>query len=201
MDTSKIKHAILLLRNPLDVLPSYFKFLYRVEEASNPTVEPPVDRWVAWRNENFKEQLDKWIEHTDWWMKNYQTSGKLMILPFEHFTDPQVGPETLKALGIFLGRADPVITQALTPDDKLGCLWNRMIGDTAPDHARGKKKHAAGNGVPRYPFTVDNLDVIVEGLKNLKRDHASVPQLSDALSDYIKRVTTAKRKVEQMLAG
>ena len=79
--------------------------------------------------------------------------------------------------------------------------WNRMIGDTAPDHARGKKKHAAGNGVPRYPFTVDNLDVIVEGLKNLKRDHASVPQLSDALSDYIKRVTTAKRKVEQMLAG
>jgi Sulfotransferase domain len=204
MDTSKVKNAILLIRNPLDVMPSYFKFLYRADEANDPTAEPPVDRWVAWRNENFIEQVTKWVEHTGWWMENYQASGKLMILPFEHFTDPKIGPETLKAIGIFLGRTDPNAASILMPDPSLGCLWNKIIGESSPNLVKGKKKQAAAaapGGYARYPYTLENLDNLVDALKKLKKDHASVPQLSAALSDYVKKVTTAKRKVEALLAA
>ena len=202
MDTSNVKHAILMVRNPLDVMPSYYKFLYRTEEGGDPQDEPPVDRWVVWRNDNFKEQLDKWVAHTDWWMKKYQASGKLMILPFEHFTDPKVGPETLKALGIFLGRTDPSITPTLTPDNNLGCLWNMMIGDSAPTGSRkkGKAKAESGQHV-RYPYTLANLASAVDALKGLKATYAGVPQLSNMLGEYLKKVTVAKRKVEQLLAA
>jgi hypothetical protein len=200
MDTSNVRHAILMVRNPLDVMPSYFKFLYRTEEGGDPNDEPPVDRWVAWRNENFKEQLDRWVEHTDWWMKNYQASGKLMVLPFEHFTDPKVGPETLKALGIFLGRTDPIITPTLTPDNNLGCIWNMMIGDSAPSGKKGKGKPASGQHA-RYPYTLANLASVVDALKALKASNAGVPQLANLLTEYLKKATVAKRKVEQLLAA
>lgn len=201
MDTSSVKHAILLLRNPIDVMPSYYKFLFRMEEGGSPDEEPPVDRWVAWRNENFNEQLDKWVEHTDWWMKNYQASGKLMILPFEHFTDPKVGPETLKALGIFLGTTDPTIAPGLTPDNNLGCLWNMMIGDTAPGQAKGSSKRASVNSFPRFPYTQSNLESLLDAMKKLKASYAGVPQLGNLLTEYIKKVTVAKRKVDQLLAS
>lgn len=199
MDTSNVKHAILMVRNPLDVMPSYYKFLYRMEEGGSPSDEPPVDRWVAWRNENFEEQLGKWVEHTDWWMKNYQASGKLMILPFEHFTDPKVGPETLKAIEIFLERTDPTITSNLTPDNNLGCTWNMVVGDSAPPQ---KKAAKLGSGQhSRYPYTLANLDSTINALKRLKANYAGVPQLSNMLTEYAKKATIAKRKVEQLLAS
>ncbi len=189
------------MRNPLNVIPSYYKFLFRLEQGGSLDVDPPVDRWVAWRNENFNEQLDKWVEHTDWWMKNYQASGKLMILPFEHFTDPKVGPETLKAIGIFLGTTDSMVTATLTPDNNLGCLWNMMIGDTAPGHTKGNAKRSAANTFPKYPYTHANLDSIVEAMKKLKASHAGVPQLGNVLNEYVKKVTTTKRKIDQLLAS
>ena len=201
MDTSQVKHAILLLRNPIDVMPSYFKFLHRMDAANDPTVEPPVDRWVAWRNENFNEQIAKWAEHTDWWMKNYQSSGKLMILPFEHFTDPQSGPETLKAIGFFLGSVDPAAIESFTPDNELGCVWNRMIGETFPGDSKGgkKKKKVDTSGFPRFPYTLENLETLVTVLKDLKKEYGSVPQLSGALGDYLKKATSAKKKVQKLL--
>ena len=200
MDTSAITHAILLIRNPLDVLPSYFKFLYRMQEA-NVNAEPSVDRWVRWRNENFDEQLSKWVEHTKLWMTNYQNTGKLMILPFEHFTDPKVGPEALKALGIFLSSVDPTISQSLTSDNNLGCFWNMMVGDSAPGQAKGKKKRIVADSFQGYPYTLANLDSLVKELKNLKAEYAAVPQLANILNDYVKKVVVAKRKIEQILAA
>jgi len=197
MDTSKIQHGLLMMRNPLDVLPSYFKFLYHFEITQDPTAEPPVDRWVAWRNENFNEQLAKWSEHTDWWIQNYYSSGKLLILPFEDFVDRAKGPETLKAIGAFLGKVDPVAVANLTPENEIPCLWNKMIGDTVPK----KGKRSGRTDIPHFPFTIENLDNMIGVLKHLKKTHAAVPQASEILGGYLKKVTTAKRQVEKLLAN
>jgi hypothetical protein len=197
MDTSKVQNAILLLRNPLDVMPSYFKFLYHFEITQDPTAEPPVDRWVAWRNENFNDQVAKWAEHTDWWIKNYYSTGKLFVVQFEDFVDRKKGPEALKSIGAFLGQVDPVAVSNITPENEIPCIWNKVIGETVPKTF----KKGAASGLPHFPFTVEQLENIVTVLKNLKKEHIGTPQVSQILADYVKKVTTAKRTVEKLLSA
>jgi hypothetical protein len=197
MDTSKVENAILMLRNPLDVMPSYFKFLYHFEITQDPTAEPPVDRWVAWRNENFNNQLAKWAEHTDWWIKNYYSTGKLLVLEFEEFVDKKKGPEAFKTIGAFLGKVDPVAVSNMTPENELPCIWSKVIGETAP---KNFKKTPSG-GLPHFPYTVKQLENMVTVLKNLKKEHIGIPQVSIIMADYVKKVTTAKRTVEKLLSA
>lgn len=197
MDTSKVQNAVLMVRNPLDVMPSYFKFLYHFEITQDPTAEPPVDRWVAWRNENFNEQVGKWVEHTDWWIKNYYSTGKLLILTFEDFIDKKKGPDMMKSIGSFLGQVDPAAVSMMAPENEIPCLWTKMVGETAPKKARKNR----GGDIPHFPFTIDQLDNMINVLKDLKKSHAAIPQVATILNDYVKKVTTAKRQVQKLLEG
>mmetsp|Transcript_33260 Transcript_33260/g.47218 ORF Transcript_33260/g.47218 Transcript_33260/m.47218 type:complete len:341 (-) Transcript_33260:130-1152(-) len=200
MDTSNLHYAILLMRNPLMVLPSYFKFLYRFEFNNGPDAEVPIDKWVAWRNENYVEQLNKWVEHTQWWVKNYGAQGKLMILPFEHFTDPEKGPETLKQIGIFLGQVDQTTAANLVPEKDLPCLWRKTVGTSAPpEFADPKMRKKLLSQPPKYPFTLDQMDQMMQAIKLVKKEFDSVPQVSDLLNEYNRQITTAKRAVQKLL--
>lgn len=216
MDTNKIQTAILLIRNPLDMLPSYFKFLYRHEFGNGVAAEVPIDKWVAWRNEHYMEQLEKWVEHTKWWMDNY--SGRIMILPFEKLTDPDEGWIVLKNIGIFLSQVDTpegTVTKNLVPEADLPCLWDLMIGQTVPpdsilgkvmaDNAgkklsKNQRRAALKNANPPYPFTIDQMDEMMKVLKNVKKTYNQVPQIHDAMAQYIRAITVAKKKVEKLLS-
>lgn len=194
MDTSKIKSAILLVRNPIDVMPSYFKFLWKFDDSHDPTVEPPIDRWVAWRNENYMEQMTKWAEHTDWWLKNYQEDGRLLVIPFEKLVKNNEGPELLKSIGGYLSNVDPMLQSQLTPVESISCVWENAVASKAP---KKKKKDDAVS----YPFTIEQLENTLNLLKNLKKDHHALPEINEALGSYIKVVTAAKRKVEKLLGA
>lgn len=194
MDTSKVKSSILIVRNPIDVMPSYFKFLWKFDEKNDPTVDPPIDRWVAWRNENYMEQVEKWAEHTDWWLKNYQEDGRLLVITFEKLTDPTEGPEVVKAIGGYISNVDPMLSNQMAPVETLGCVWENAVASRAP---KKKKK----DDTTAYPFTIEQLENTITILKNLKKDHHALPAINDALNVYIKSVTAAKRKVEKLLGA
>lgn len=194
MDTSKVKSAILIVRNPLDVMPSYFKFLWKFDDTHDPTVEPPIDRWVAWRNENYMEQMTKWAEHTDWWLKNYQEDGKILVIPFEKLVKNTDGPEMLKSIGGFLSNVDPMLSNQLAPVETIGCVWENAVASKAPQRKKGADAAS-------YPFTIEQLENTLTLLKNLKKDHHALPSINEALGSYIKQVTAAKRKVEKLLGA
>lgn len=195
MDTSKIKSAILILRNPIDVMPSYFKFLWKFDDKHDPSVDPPIDRWVAWRNENYMEQMTKWAEHTDWWLKNYEEDGKLLVIPFEKLIKENQGAEMLKSIGGFLSNVDPMLSNQLAPVESIGCVWENAVSSKAP------KKKKKGDDPVSYPFTIEQLENTLTMLKNLKKDHHALPEMNEALGSYIKVVTAAKRKVEKLLGA
>ena len=215
MDTNKMKTAILLTRNPIDMFPSYYKFLYKYEFAGGEEL-PPIDKWVAWRNDQFSQQLDKWVEHTKWWVDNYGPSGRLMVLPFEHLVDPIDGPEKLKEIGMFLGMVDHegVMTQNLTPESELPCLWEKMIGQTIPEQSilgqamlenpgkplnKNMRKKIMREASLPYPFTMDQLETMAKTLRDLKKEYKDNEAFGKVMAEYTRGVMAAKKKVEGML--
>lgn len=201
-----MESAILLMRNPVSVLASYHKFLYRYEFGNGPEAKVPIDKWVAWRNDNYIEQLQKWVDHTKWWMEHYGAQGKLLIVPFEDLTDETRGPGILREIAVFLGQIDSNTAKHLAPEPELPCIWYKAIGWTEPldettnkPKRRPKRKQNVVLNPMTSPFTMDQLDTIMKAVKNLKREFATTPQLHDILGDYVKGITAAKRKVQRLL--
>jgi hypothetical protein len=200
LDTTTLKSAILLIRNPVESLPSYFKFLYRYELGHGPNAEIPIGDWVAWRNENLEIQMTKWVEHTKYWLETYGATNNLLIVQFEKLTSKREGAETLARIGNFLGNVDPTVAARRVPDTSLPCLWNKLIGDKIPEEKLPKNLPTASEG-PRYPYTVDQLDMLATQLKGLKRDFAKDPNADLFINDYIKGITSVKRQIEKILAS
>lgn len=199
MDTMALKTAFLLTRNPVSALPSYYKFLYRFELGNGPDAEIPIGDWVAWRNENLELQMIKWVEHTKWWLDHYATPGSLMVVEFEKLTSKTEGPKTLSEMGKFLSATNPTIENIMAPDSDLPCLWNLLIGDTVQRKVPSKAAAKIPEG-PKYPYTLENLDMLISHLKTLKRELGTNPN-AEFVTDYIKGVTVAKRQVEKLLAS
>ncbi len=53
-----VKQAILLIRNPMSAIPSYFNFQWEHENGLKPhSRRAPPHKWVEWRNGNFENEL------------------------------------------------------------------------------------------------------------------------------------------------
>ena len=185
-----------MIRSPLHVLPSYFKFLYRYELNHGPDAEVPIGEWVVWRNENLEEQMGKWVEHTRWWLKNYGRcktcdSHSLLIVQFEKLISPKDGPETLMQISDFLSYAEPAIAEMVANSTDIPCLWNLLIGVSMPTKP--------GDVLQKYPYTVPQLAMILNSLKSLQKEFSGDAYAALFLPEYIKIVSVAKRQVEKLV--
>jgi len=202
LDTSKLKTAILLLRNPLEVIPSYFKFLYRMEEGNAPDAHVPVEKWIAWRNENLQDTMDAWLEHTRWWISNYgEDPSNLHVVEFERLIKKKHGPEELKKIGMFLASVDAKVGATMVPESQLPCLWEKIMEETAPiEPKKTKKVPGIAEGMP-YPYTLDQLEMMTQSLTALKREFSKNKQVDSVLKSYVKGISIAKRTVQKLLGG
>ena len=130
---SEIHRGILLIRNPLYALPSFFDELYVTQKHKPSRFHPeqPVSvedeasaaEWVSWRDRMFDSQMVSYHEFIRYWIQRYGHDDRV-IMAFEDLTDDKIGSEQALALKRFLGRVDAVPT---VEEDDVPCVWQTIF--------------------------------------------------------------------------
>ena len=116
--------VIILIRNPIHALPSHYNYLYEKEnDLPDHTTHAPKADWIAWRDQNFKDELLRWKEHLIHWMLEYRRDHRLVI-SYERLIHAKMGPIETTRIANFLGRTEGVnvVSPASIP-----CVWDRVV--------------------------------------------------------------------------
>lgn len=116
--------VIILIRNPINALPSHYNYLYEKEhDLPDHTTQAPAGDWIKWRDQHFKEELVLWKEHLIHWMTEYQSEHRLVI-SYERLINAKMGPIETTRIANFLGRTEGVnvVSPASIP-----CVWDRVV--------------------------------------------------------------------------
>jgi len=125
VDGNRLMHrVIILIRNPINALPSHYNYLYEKEhDLPDHTAQAPAGDWIKWRDQHFKEELVLWKEHLIHWMTEYQSEHRLVI-SYERLVNAKMGPIETTRIANFLGRTEGVnvVSPASIP-----CVWDRVV--------------------------------------------------------------------------
>lgn len=121
---SKIDRVLVLLRNPMDAIPSYHNFVYeRDNDLAAHSTRSPVTAWIPWRNENFDNELKAWEKSIEFWLDHYDSKYRLVV-SYESLVDHDKGPLVTSALARFLERTPGV---DIGDEQRISCVWSKVV--------------------------------------------------------------------------
>eukprot|EP00984_Skeletonema_dohrnii_P008405 scaffold3081_cov112-Skeletonema_dohrnii-CCMP3373.AAC.6 len=122
----RIHRAFIVIRNPLESIPSFFNHIYEMRNHLPVHSErAPVEEWVKWRNAYVDIEI---AEYKNYWMDRY-TAENRHLLTYEGLTDDLIGSEVAKGLNEFLGQVegvDPI------EQDSVPCVWKAVVKNKPP---------------------------------------------------------------------
>lgn len=177
--------AILIIRNPIKAIPSFFNFWYeRTNHLENHSIRAPTEEWIAFRNANLGEQLDSWRFHMDYWLEKYKDNrSKLLVLPYEHLTDTVRGAGTALKLAMFLDSLEGV--NAARPED-VACIWHRSV--KYMDEGESVEGHSVRSGSSSTPYTANQFDLMRTALQTQKWKYSDDPEVFKIMDQYIRHI-------------
>lgn len=122
-----MKRVILLVRNPLDSIPSYYDHLYwNQKNIAEHSIQVQKEDWERWRDKMFLKEFDKWVKLFTYWTGKFGPSERL-ILSFEDLLHNKRGPKQATRLALFIkgNEEDSIVTTA--PTYTIPCLWYRAV--------------------------------------------------------------------------
>ncbi len=193
---------MLLIRNPLYSIPSYFNFLYEYKNGlPGHSTRAPLHEWIVWRDANFDNQLEVWRRHAEYWMDTYSRGPNRLIIQYERLISDDYGPDMAIQIGQFLNRSDGVKSKHL---NEIPCIWHTIVKykeHQKQNNVRRRLEEAPQAGVdadpqskrggPKYiaPFTREQLrttmNVLTTLLERFKNDE---PVMTNILIQYIDEV-------------
>ncbi|KAL7529069.1 hypothetical protein ACHAXR_002776 [Thalassiosira sp. AJA248-18] len=122
--------AMVILRNPMNAIPSYFNFRYeQLNHLPNHSTRGPNEDWVKYRdNKNYGLSVqileyERFVEH---WMEKFpeeERRDRLMV-SYEDLTDNHLGPLVATRIADFLAETDGVNPVALK---SIPCAWETIV--------------------------------------------------------------------------
>jgi hypothetical protein len=192
-NADKVPRAILLIRNPLHSIPSYFNFVYEYQNnLPGHSTKAPLEEWIRWRNDNFDRQIQVWRRHAEYWMDTYETQNR-MVLCYESLIDDDLGAAEAMKIAEFLNRSDGVTT--VTPEE-VPCVWHTVIKYKKRRRLQEAEKAVdpqSKRGGPKYiaPYTQqqlqDLISVLTQLLDRYRDDKDLVPVLVSYIDEAAKR--------------
>ena len=176
--------AILVVRNPVKAIPSFFNFWYeRLNHLENHSVRAPKEDWILFRDANLMEQLKSWMKHMDYWLQKYQHDrSKLLVLPYEYITDNEKGPATALRLAEFLDAAEGV---DVAPPDKVACIWHHSV--KYYDEGTDVAGHSVREGSKATPYTQDQFNEIQRALQRQKWKYQHDSEVFSIMNLYLRQ--------------
>jgi len=148
LDPKYFSRAMLILRNPVHAIPSYFNALYEQENhLATHTIRAPEEDWIKYRDSEFVRRLGLYEEMTIYWMEKYPDRSSLLLVPYEALTDTDIGPTVAAQIADFLrqGKGVSVIEPETVP-----CIWEKLVN-------KGESGSQRTGGPSQRPYTQQNL--------------------------------------------
>merc|ERR1740139_2129165 len=119
-----IQRALILIRHPMDAIPSYHNYQYEVENGLTlHSVRAPVDAWIPWRDLNFETELNRWKDSIIYWMDSFSQEDR-MVMFYENIVEDHTGPSDTLKLSEFLAKAPGV---EAVDEERAECVWRAII--------------------------------------------------------------------------
>mmetsp|Transcript_11785 Transcript_11785/g.17897 ORF Transcript_11785/g.17897 Transcript_11785/m.17897 type:complete len:329 (+) Transcript_11785:251-1237(+) len=190
-----VPRAMLLIRNPLHSIPSYFNFIYEYQNnLPGHSTKAPLEEWIKWRNGNFDRQLQVWRRHAEYWMDTYDKLHRIVI-KYENLIDDENGPSEAAKIAEFLNRSDGVST--ITPQE-VPCVWHGVIkykkrrrleevATNSTEVATKSDEIQSKRGGPKYtaPYNPTQLKDLIQVLTQLLERYRDDKDLAPILVSYI----------------
>jgi hypothetical protein len=129
--TTDADRAIVLMRNPISSIPSWYNWLYGHSHGNQHGLQAPETEWNKYRQHNFDEQLNMWLGHLRFWAKRITPSTGL-IVPFEALVADASGPREAAKIRKFLNRSG-------AGNAPVACLWGLVVHKTSAGIHRSHK--------------------------------------------------------------
>jgi len=152
--------VLILVRNPLDAIPSLCNFVYEYVELKKDKnhhhqVQAPEQYWITFRDNRFDNEIIRWKKSIEYWTDHYDSSHRLVI-SYEQLTDEYAGSFVTSVLAQFLNKTYTVSTQTL---EDIPCVWKALVkGDR--DNNQRKKLY-----VPQFSLKqLQNMQEVISDL-------------------------------------
>ena len=129
----QIHRSIILIRNPMYALPSFFDELYsskkhlpakfHPQEAVLIEDEASVGEWISWRDRMFESQMISYSEFIRYWTTRFDNQSRL-ILAYEDVMNDGTGSDEAKRIVEFLGMGGQVQTVEV---EDAHCVWQTVV--------------------------------------------------------------------------
>lgn len=154
--------AIVILRNPMNAIPSYFNLLYeRKNHLPNHSTRGTNEDWIIYREDpgGYAYQFPKFEEFVEYWMEKYPERQQLLIVSYEDLTNNSTGPIAATQIANFLGETegvDPIAAESIP------CVWEAIVNykNVAPPTEDTFKEAKAVLAAAKSPAPVEEVDVI-----------------------------------------
>ena len=169
--------SIVLLRNPLHAIPSFFN--YKWEESHgvpDHSMQGSEEDWIEWRDRRFDGTLQAWKHLLETW-----DAGLYVV--YEDLVDPVQGPVVLEEVGRLLEQVGTPVQQ-----HSYDCLWKTVVQE------RATQKRRPNHTTPR--FTKAQLTAMRDVLTSMEN-----PALASVLRGYTAQVEALLLSSTQSLRG
>jgi len=119
--------AIVILRNPMNAIPSYFNLQYEhLNHLPNHSTRGPNEDWIIYREDpgGYPYQLPKYEAFVEYWMEKYPERHQLLLVSYEDLTGNSTGPIVATQIANFLGETegvDPIAAESIP------CVWETIV--------------------------------------------------------------------------
>eukprot|EP00579_Thalassiosira_antarctica_P030835 CAMPEP_0202029526 /NCGR_PEP_ID=MMETSP0905-20130828/64023_1 /ASSEMBLY_ACC=CAM_ASM_000554 /TAXON_ID=420261 /ORGANISM="Thalassiosira antarctica, Strain CCMP982" /LENGTH=584 /DNA_ID=CAMNT_0048593289 /DNA_START=71 /DNA_END=1826 /DNA_ORIENTATION=- len=120
--------AIVILRNPINAVPSYFNLQYEhLNHLPNHSTRGPNEDWIIYRDDpssGLPYQIPSYESFVEYWMDKYPEPQQLLMISYEDLTDSRMGPIAAARIASFLGETEGVnpIAAGAVP-----CVWETIV--------------------------------------------------------------------------
>jgi len=188
LDPKYFHRAMLILRNPVHAIPSYFNAQYEeLNHLSTHTVRAPNEEWVKYRDADFASRLLKYEQHAIYWMEKYYYSSSdhgrnnLLFLSYEALTDGTFGPNVAGQIADFLRQGEGV--NVIEPES-VPCIWQTVV-----NYKGAASSTMRMEGPTERPYTQQNLaDSLAMFYRLIGRFHYD-EKFVRIMTNYVKTVS------------
>ena len=173
---NKINRALVIIRNPMNAIPSFFNHIYEIKNNLKIHSErAPVSDWIEWRDRLALNQINKYAKFVNYWMERFDQSDQDRIfISYETLTDDIEGPAEAIRIANFLSKSEgvePISTDAVPCVWKAVVKYKEQVSDPNRKERRRRldpKHHdSQRSGPTERPYTPELLDAMSKMLLDL----------------------------------
>uniref|UniRef100_A0A7S2KYP6 Sulfotransferase domain-containing protein n=1 Tax=Skeletonema marinoi TaxID=267567 RepID=A0A7S2KYP6_9STRA len=183
-DDANFRGAILLLRNPVDSILSFFNAFYARKYHYLIDFRAPAEDWIRYRDSaQFAAQVKLYEKFVIYWMNKHKKNREdLLLITYEGLTGGR-GAIFTKQIANYLDKSEGI--KVIDPDS-VPCIWEKFVRDQwYPNNGHASTATSFQERAEDRPLTQDQLFAVSRMLQSLDERFGRDKQFSTIMNSYM----------------